>query len=190
MKVYEVLSESKDTDITEAPVGMFKKMGQKIASKIPGQIGARATGALQAGDEANKVRAELSQFMGRSGIARNALTPQQLTTFLTQKGYGDNVRNIIRSVRASGTPANAPLSNKEIDQIVLKATQGAAGAATTVKRGTFAAPVTRNAGNFRSRRTQQVPPNIASAVAGMTPQQKAALLAMLGGTGTPPGGNP
>lgn len=196
MKVYEVLTESNNLD--EAPMGMFKKMGQKIASKVPGQIGARATGALQAGDEANRARAELSQYMGRSGIGRNELTVAQLTTFLNQKGYGDNLKNILRSVRAPGVPKNAPLSGKEIDQIILKATQGAAQAtASTVPRGQFAPKVKKTGATFTSKRAgkAKLPPSITSAVATLTPQQKAALVAMLGGagpapTGTPPAGNP
>jgi hypothetical protein len=191
MKVYEVLTESNAQDLTEAPMGMFNKLGQKIVSKVPGQIGARATGALQAGGEANKVRSELSQYMGRAGIARNALTPQQLATFLTQKGYGSDLKNIMKAVRDPSVPKNTPLSNKEIDQAVLKATQGAAGAATTVGRGQFAPKPTKVPGTFKTSRKKALPPSITNAVAALTPQQKAALIAMLGGgAGTPPTGTP
>lgn len=184
MKVYDILVES--SEVKEAPMGIMGKIGNKIASKVPGEIGRRASGSLESGEEANKVKQELSQFMGRSGIGRGQLSLAQLMTFMNQKGYGGEIKGIAKGIRKPGTPANAPLSNAEVDQIIRKATQTAAGAATTVKRGAFAAPVAKGGpGTFSSKRGASIPPQIASAVAGMSAQQKAALLAMLGGGGAP-----
>lgn len=179
MKVYDVISESIEVD--EAPMGWMNKLGNKLKSKIPGEIGNRASGSLEAGTEANAVKKELATFMGRSGIGKGQLTMQQLMTFMTQKGYGDNIKAIAKSIRQPGTPANSPLQNQEVDQIIRKAVSGAAGAATTVGRGTYAAPVNKKvAGNFKSSRTKGLPPQIVNAVGTLTPQQKAALAAMLG----------
>jgi hypothetical protein len=179
MKVYDIISESVEVD--EAPMGFMSKIGNKLKSKIPGEIGSRAAGSLEAGTEANSVKKELAGYMGRAGIAKGQLTMQAFMTFMTQKGYGDNIKAIAKSIRAPGTPANAPLKNDEVDQMVRKAVSGAAGAATTVKRGTFAGTPKKNAiGNPASANTKGLPPQIVSAVGSMTPQQKAALAAMLG----------
>jgi len=179
MKVYDVISESREVD--EAPMGWMNKLGNKIKSKIPGEIGGRAAGSLEAGSEANAVKKELATYMGRSGIGKGQLTMQQLTTFMTQKGYGDNIKTIAKSIRQPGTQPNAPLQNPEVDQIIRKAVSGAAGAATTVDRGAYAAPVNKKvAGNFKSSRKSGLPPQIVNAIGSLTPQQKAALATMLG----------
>lgn len=179
MKVYDVISESVEVD--EAPMGWMNKLGTKIKSKVPGEIGRRAAGGLESGNEANNVKKELAGYMGRARIGKGQLTMQQLMTFMNQKGYGDNLKAIAKSVRTPGTTPNAPLSNQEVDQIILKAVAGAAGAATTVDRGAYATPVNKkSAGTFKSSRSQGLPPQIVNAVGSMTPKQKAALAAMLG----------
>lgn len=178
MKVYDIISESVSVD--EAPLGMMKKMGAKLASKVPGAMGRRAAGNLESGAEANAVKKELATFMGRAGIGKGELTLPQLITFMSQKGYGDNVKSIAKSLRTPGTQASAPLDNPTVDKIIMKAVSGAAGAATTVGRGAYAAPVSKTGGSFKSSRTNSIPPQIMNAVSTMSPKQKAALAAMLG----------
>ena len=84
MKVYDVISES--TEVNEAPVGMFQKLGSKLQSKLPGEWGAAGKSKLNVGNEANRLKKDLVTFMSGSGIARGQLTPDQFAQFLDQVG--------------------------------------------------------------------------------------------------------
>ena len=50
-------------DLNEAPMGILNKLGQKVLSKVPGNIGAKAQGKLDAGRLANKWKQEYMKFL-------------------------------------------------------------------------------------------------------------------------------
>lgn len=141
MKVYDVISESKE--VNEAPMGMFKKLGNKIASKIPGDIGASAQGKLNVGGEANRLKKDLARYMGGAGIKRGQLTPDQFVQFLDQVGLeGMKTMSTVSADRsADNIEPDAPMSKAEVDKYLLKATQsGFAGQGMKSNRSKFAAP--------------------------------------------------
>lgn len=188
MKVYQIVSEQ--TDVNEAPVGMLKRAGTAIASKIPGGIGQRARGRQVSNKEANQVKKELNTWMGTAQIPRNQLTVEQFMTFMDQKGYGGQVlKKVLKTVKP-GARKNDLITGSEIDQAILQSIGNVvARQGSNVGRGSLAGAKPkgvfkskRNAGQFKSKRTgTNVPKNIASAVSQMSPEQKRALAQMLQG---------
>jgi hypothetical protein len=83
MKIHQIISE--DRDLEEAPVGMFKRAAQAGARYFGSDT---ASGAEDVSDEANKLKKQLSQWMGRSGIKAGTLTFDDLEKFLGMAGYG------------------------------------------------------------------------------------------------------
>lgn len=143
MKVYDVISESIEVD--EAPMGMFKKLGNKIASKLPGGMGASAKNKLDVGGEANRLKKDLAGYMGGAGIPRGKLTPDQFVQFLDQVGLEGmkTMANVSADRDAANIEPDAPMSKAEVDKYLLKATQsGFAGQGVKSKRSKFAAPAT------------------------------------------------
>lgn len=141
MKVYDVISESYEVD--EAPQGFGSKILNKIGSKIPGEIGARAKGNLDVGGEANRLKKELARFMAGSGVGKGQLSVDAFVDFLDQVGLPTNqVASQLQADRAaSGTDENSPLTNPEVDMLLMKATQGGfSKQGMKSKKSKFAAP--------------------------------------------------
>ena len=181
MIVYDVISESKE--VNEAPMGMMQRLGSKLQSKLPGEWGAAGKSKLNVGGEANRLKKDLVTFMSGAGIKRGQLTPDDFVNFLDQVGLeGMKTMSTLSTDRdAAGVEPDAPLTKAEVDQYLLKATQsGFKGQGMKGKRSKFAA-TSAGPGPGGPAGSANLPPNIVSGIATLTPQQKAALAAMLGG---------
>lgn len=113
MKVFEVISEK--------PMGLLKRAGLGLRSKLPGGASARAK--LDVGTDANAMAGELKRWMAGSGIKQ--ISPDDFKTFLGQKGLpSDFVDAELPGIRAQrGLPPNGPMSKKEVDQFLKRASQ-------------------------------------------------------------------
>jgi len=113
MKVFEVISEK--------PMGLLKRAGLGLRSKLPGGASARAK--LDVGTDANTMASELKRWMAGSGIKQ--ISPDDFKTFLSQKGLPTQfVDTELPGIRAQrGLPPNGPLSKKEVDQFLKRASQ-------------------------------------------------------------------
>jgi len=86
--------------VDEAPMGMIKTGLNKLASKIPGSIGAKATGALQTGGNANAMYKEFYTYLGQKGLKP---TTGSISAFLQTKGVSPDI--IKKYVVAPAAPA-------------------------------------------------------------------------------------
>ena len=187
MKVYDVISESKE--VNEAPMGMMQKLGSKLQSKLPGNWGAAGKSKLNVGGEANRLKKDLVTYMSGAGIKSGQLTPDEFVQFLDQVGLeGMKTMSTLSQERdAAGVEPDAPLTRAEVDQYLLKATQaGFRNQGMKGKRSKFAGPAATGpgpggAGAGGAAGSSALPPNLVSSIGTLTPQQKAALAAMLGG---------
>lgn len=82
MKVYDIIAEN--SEINEAPMGILNKAGAKLASFVPGKIGAGAKGKLETGNLANQLRNEFYNYLGKVGEEPSV---ENITAFLQNKGY-------------------------------------------------------------------------------------------------------
>lgn len=92
MKVYEILSESDIDNIDEAPAGFIGQTARKLGAKALNKIGMKGTAANLAtkanvGDEANRIRQELNQYMAGSGIKKGQLEVNDFLAFLANAGF-------------------------------------------------------------------------------------------------------
>ena len=92
MKMNEFLNESEVHDIEEAPAGMVGQMARKAGAKVLGKIGMKGKAGELAtkanvGDEANRIKQELNQFMAGSGIKKGQLEVNDLLAFLGNAGF-------------------------------------------------------------------------------------------------------
>jgi len=110
MRINDLINESERLD--EKPMGFLKKMGNKLASKVPGSIGQKAAGRLETGDEANNLKKEFMTWLGKTG---DTPEPEIVLQFLKQKGY---------PTQGAEKAMNAPTTGQKIGQAV-----GAAGKA-------------------------------------------------------------
>lgn len=95
MKVYDVISES--VEVNEAPANWFAQKARGLGAKL----GSRSLATtLATGDEANELKSELRAWMKGSKIPSGALTPEDLETYLDQKGYGGIAKPIIDKMRS------------------------------------------------------------------------------------------
>ena len=187
MKIYDVISES--SDVNEAPFGLGGKVLNKIGSKIPGAMGAASKARLDVGGEANRLKKDLAAYMAGAGIKRGTLELDALKNFLDQVGLPtDKLQAQFDAVRASGSGVDpdAPLQDYEIDQLLMKATQSGFGQqGIKSRKSKFAAQTPPSpTGGGSGGGTASLPANLQRALSGLSPAQKAALLAQL------QGGNP
>lgn len=81
MRLNEILIEQQ---LDEKPMGFLSKMGNKIASKLPGDMGDTAQGKLQSGQEANELKKQFMQYLGQS---RQKADPEVVIKWLASQGY-------------------------------------------------------------------------------------------------------
>lgn len=113
-------------DLNEAPMGVLNRMAQKVVSKVPGSIGAKAQGKLDTGTVANKWKKDYMTYLGRIGQKADT---ENLKGFLKTLGMTD--QDTVSIVGESALIERA-LARGEIDKIILKAAQmGAAQASGT-----------------------------------------------------------
>ncbi len=117
-------------DIHEAPMGLLKQIGNKVLSKVPGSIGARAQGKYDTGKVANQWEKEYITYLGRIG-QKNPST-ETLAGFLKTKGFDDDDLKAV--IGESRMVYERAISNSELDQMLLKAAQTAAAGNTAKPR--------------------------------------------------------
>lgn len=112
MKINEILIEN---EIDEAPAGMIGQAARKIGSKVAGKLGMKgAAGNLatkaNVGDEANRIKRELGQFMAGSGIKKGQLELNDFIAFLGNVGFDKKtVAQVVRKhAPKKAPPAPAP----------------------------------------------------------------------------------
>lgn len=131
--------------IVEAPMGIVGKTGQKILSKIPGTVGAKAQGRLDTGKVANDWKQQYSRYLGR--INQKPST-ENLSAFLKQLGLDDSIAGEVKEQ----TVAERELTRAEVDKFLLSAAQKAAGNPSS------AAPTTSNTVSPASSSTTSADP--------------------------------
>jgi hypothetical protein len=114
MKFNEFLEESEIDDIQEAPAGAFTQMARKAGSKIASKVGLKGVAGNLAtkanvGDEANRVKQELAQWMAGSGIKKGQLELNDLIAFLGNAGFDKKaVATVARKYVPKTSPNTAP----------------------------------------------------------------------------------
>ena len=74
--------------VDEAPMGLVKTGMNKLASFVPGSIGAKAKGALQTGGNANAMYKEFYNYLGQKGLKP---TTSSISAFLQTKGVSPDI---------------------------------------------------------------------------------------------------
>lgn len=181
MKINDIITE---TEINEKPMGLLKRAGLSLRSKLPGGAGAKAK--LSVGKDANAMKQDLATWMDGSGIRKGTLSPDDFKNFLDQKGLPSKDVDVMldQSRQASGRDENEPLSNPEVDEILKKVvqqgfkSQGAKGRQSKFAQTTIPAPPL-GGGAGGAGGSSSLPSSVTSAISGLTSAQKAALKAML-----------
>ena len=99
MKIYDILVESA---VTEAPMGVLKTIGNKIASKMPGTTGSKATGALETGQIANQLKVDFYKYLGQTGQEADSTA---VLDFLKSQGYPTDAAASIVPTSTTARPA-------------------------------------------------------------------------------------
>lgn len=108
-------------DLNEAPMGILNRLGQKVLSKVPGGIGNKAQGKLDAGMLANKWKKEYMQWLGQIGQQPST---ENLGDFLQSKKNfkPDELSGVVKE---SSLVYERVLTGREVDALILKAVQKA-----------------------------------------------------------------
>jgi hypothetical protein len=101
-----------------SPMGVGKHISNKLKSFVPGGVGARAQGDLDAGRVANQWKKEYMQYVGRVGASKNGST-ETLTAFLKTKNF--TPQQIKKVIPESKSMYEADLGVGQIDDLMMKA---------------------------------------------------------------------
>lgn len=109
MKFLEVLEESKNQTVSERPVGFIKQGLTKLASKLPGSVGAKAQGSVEVGQVANQLYKEFMTYLGRTG---QGMTDTALRDFLSNEKIDTAIidKHLPPQTKAATPAAQAPVS--------------------------------------------------------------------------------
>lgn len=124
MKVTQIISE--DESLDEAPVGMLKRGSQAVRRFFGSD---EAEGEEDISDEANRLKKELSRWMGRSRIRSGQLTFDDLENFLNTAGYGGLAAAELEKAKSQKTLGQKVKSKVRATGAGAKAGVGAAKAA-------------------------------------------------------------
>ena len=114
MKMNEFLNESDINDIEEAPAGALGQMARKAGAKVLGKIGMKGKAGELAtkanvGDEANRLKQELNQYMAGSGIKKGQLEVNDFLAFLGNAGFDKKTAmQVIRKYHKKTKPEPSP----------------------------------------------------------------------------------
>lgn len=167
MKVYDVISESVEVD--EAPAGWLAQKARGLGAKLGSKSSATT---LATGNEANSLKSELRAWMKGSKIPSGGLTPEDLETYLDQKGYGGIAKPILDKMR-SGAAAKSIARDARTQAAGYKV--GQAAGAISRAAGAAGAAIKNAAG-------VNPPPPVSEAPVGMPPAP--------GGPSSPIGNSP
>ena len=178
MRVNEILCESKNEEIAEAPVGFvrqqMKKLGAGVTSKIPGMgnISSRMQGGVEAGNVANNLYKLLFRHLGKSDDSIDAINADYVANFLRTQGF--NTYNL---------KGKTPLGKSGVEQAILSTVQDN-------YRGFANPPI---AAQVQPSKSPAAPPlatprmtygQVKQGILGLKPSERAKILQMLQGTAT------
>lgn len=124
MQIKELISES--GNISEAqPMGMLNKFGNKILSKVGGNVGSVATGKLNSGNRANQLMDKYQQWLGQTG---EQASKENLLKWLA--GQGLPTQNAEKVLSAPVQPSLMQKVGGAVKGAVAGAQQGYADAST------------------------------------------------------------
>jgi len=173
MKVYDIISE--DEEVAEAPVGMLKRAGQKIA----GTVSQAAAGKSETSKEANQVFKDLKIQTSRGELDLNNMPVEKFKSFMQKKGYDDNLDQQIEKWTDSSDPEST-LNKKQIEKIVLAQTQSAAYDNTRVQKGKFAkGSASDDKSDSKKKATSAELKKVADAVSKMSDAEKQELAKLI-----------
>ena len=192
MLISEILNED---ELNERPVSLLRRGMYKLGSKLGSS---RAMAGGEVAKEANLLKREFGSRRFGGGKSRNAVDPKLLQNFLNQKGYGDIAKKIISdtlksvstgssasasAAKVAGLPApttkRKTLTNKQVDEILLKVVQAAyLQVGGSQRKGRFATGTTP----VKSRK------KTSASAPQLDPQAAMQALQQMGYTVTPPGG--
>lgn len=126
MKFKDVF-ENFDSDVNEAPMGMFSRGLANIGSIVPGNTGIVNKGKLDVGDVANKLYNLFYQYVGRSNLP---VTGNSIKRFLQTNNLDLSIDRFMPSVDTSNPLSGLPgfrgsnaldkrLSNSRVEKIFL-----------------------------------------------------------------------
>lgn len=101
-----------------SPMGLGKHISNKVKSFVPGGVGARAQGELDAGRVANEWKKEYMKYVGQVGASKNGST-ETLTAFLKSKNF--TPQQIKKVIPESKSMYEADLGVGQIDDLMMKA---------------------------------------------------------------------
>lgn len=119
----------------EAPVSLAKRLITNLGATL-------GISTSEVRREVNRemldVSRDLKSYMGGSDIKMGELSPNDMKEFLDKKGYAKNADKIIKAVKKKfGSKPSAPLSQKEVDEIVLRTVAQAFKEKSTFERGKY-----------------------------------------------------
>jgi|ETNmetMinimDraft_2_1059921.scaffolds.fasta_scaffold09828_2 hypothetical protein len=112
------LMSDKEDDLTEVPgAGILKRMGRSIGAKAAGALGMKGTqaglqGKIQADKKAKQLYVQLRRYAGQTGSDPNALTVDELTSFLKRQG--------MKIDQLPKGPPGKVLNKDQTDAIIMK----------------------------------------------------------------------
>jgi hypothetical protein len=107
-----------EDDLTEVPgAGILKRMGRSIGAKAAGALGMKGTqaglqGKIQADKKAKQLYVQLRRYAGQTGSDPDALTVDELTSFLNRQG--------MKTDQLPKGPPGKVLNKEQTDAIIMK----------------------------------------------------------------------
>lgn len=173
MKINDIISESIDSQNEAAPMGILAKAGHKVASALGSKTSAAK---LDVGTRANEIFNSFKDYALRTGVDLSAVDAKILKNWIKSQGLP------VPSLDPAVTVYD--LNNKQnIQKVFTGASQQsfakAAPAAGSQLGGKYGIAQTTPASAATAAAPRLSFKQISNAVAGLTPQQKAALKASL-----------
>jgi hypothetical protein len=164
---WRYLPPRNEADIDEAPVSTGKQRLRKIGAKVAGAFGAanksaELKGRVEIGDEANALKIDFSNYLGKTGKKYKQVTGAYLAGFLRSEGYPTlHLKAFDQDI----------MSKAEIDKAIMVSAQkaGQPGATSEPSSGVTAQP----------KAQPKVPANISKAINTLSSKQKQQLASML-----------
>ena len=164
---WRYLPPRNEADIDEAPVSTGKQRLRKIGAKVAGAFGAanksaELKGRVEIGDEANALKIDFSNYLGKTGKKYKQVTGAFLAGFLRSEGYPTlHLKAFDQDI----------MSKAEIDKAIMVSAQkaGQPGATSEPSSGVTAQP----------KAQPKVPANISKAINTLSSKQKQQLASML-----------
>jgi len=172
MKVYDIISE--DKEVAEAPVGMLKRAGQKIAGKVSKTAAAKG----ESSKEANQTFKDLKIWAARGDLDLKNLPVEKFKSFMQQKGYDKQLDQQINKF-TDASDSESTLDKKQIEQVVLAQTKDAATTGGNVQKGKYAQKGSKGQSSSAAKGASADLKKVAQAVKKLSSEEKQKLSKMI-----------